>query len=72
MTSASLTGTACTAVPAPNGPALPVAWWARDFAGEPERVGEARHWIADLLPACDPLEDVLLLARELAANAGAP
>jgi hypothetical protein len=28
-----------------------------------------RHWVGDLLPKCDPLADVLLLASELCANA---
>jgi serine/threonine-protein kinase RsbW len=52
-----------------RGPAPPVAWWARDFPGTADQVGEARHWIADLLPDCDPREDVLLLASELSSNA---
>jgi len=55
--------------PAYRGPAPPAAWWARDFAGDAGQVGEAWHWIADLLPECDPLADVLLLASELCANA---
>lgn len=46
-----------------------VAWWTRDFAGDSGQVREARHWIEDLLPACDPLADLLLLASELCANA---
>jgi anti-sigma regulatory factor (Ser/Thr protein kinase) len=50
-------------------PRVATAWWARDFAGEAGQVGEVRHWIADLLPECDPLADVLLLASELCANA---
>ena len=55
--------------PAPRELVLPVLWWSRDFAGTAEQVGEARHWIARLLPECDPLADVLLLAGELCANA---
>jgi serine/threonine-protein kinase RsbW len=45
------------------------AWWARDFPGGAEQVREARHWLGDLLPDCDPLADLLLLASELCANA---
>jgi anti-sigma regulatory factor (Ser/Thr protein kinase) len=44
-------------------------WWARDFAGEAAQAGEVRQWIADLLPECDALADVLLLASELCVNA---
>jgi serine/threonine-protein kinase RsbW len=69
MTSASATGTARNAIPALQGSPPPVAWWGRDFPGGPDQVGEARHWIADLLPDCDPLHDVLLLTSELCANA---
>jgi anti-sigma regulatory factor (Ser/Thr protein kinase) len=46
-----------------------VAWWARDFLGGVDQVGEARHWIGDLLPECDQLADLLLLASELCTNA---
>jgi anti-sigma regulatory factor (Ser/Thr protein kinase) len=46
-----------------------VVWWARDFPGGADQVGEARHWIEDLLPECEPLADVILLASELCANA---
>jgi anti-sigma regulatory factor (Ser/Thr protein kinase) len=44
-------------------------WWSRDFLGNADQVREARHWIADLLPHCNPRADVLLLASELCANA---
>jgi anti-sigma regulatory factor (Ser/Thr protein kinase) len=44
-------------------------WWARDFPGTPDQAGEVRHWIGDLLPDCDPLADLLLVASELCANA---
>jgi anti-sigma regulatory factor (Ser/Thr protein kinase) len=58
------------AISARSGHAGPsVAWWARDFPGDAEQVREARHWIEDLLPECDPLADILLLASELCANA---
>ena len=46
-------------------------WWSRDFPGEPAQVGRARAWVADLLPACAPLDDLLLFASELATNATA-
>lgn len=52
-----------------QGHAQPVLWWARDFPGGTDQPGHARHWIADLLPECDPLDDLLLLASELCANA---
>jgi serine/threonine-protein kinase RsbW len=51
------------------GPVPPVLWWARDFPGDTEQVPEARHWLEDLLPECDPLADILLLASELCTNA---
>jgi anti-sigma regulatory factor (Ser/Thr protein kinase) len=47
----------------------PVLWWARDFPGGQDQVRQARHWIEDLLPQCDPLADIALLASELCANA---
>jgi serine/threonine-protein kinase RsbW len=53
----------------PSGHAPPVLWWARDFPGGTDQASQARHWIADLLPECDPLADLLLLAGELCANA---
>jgi anti-sigma regulatory factor (Ser/Thr protein kinase) len=54
----------------PAGSAIsPVAWWSRDFPGQAAQVREARHWIEDLLPECGPLQDFLLLASELCANA---
>jgi anti-sigma regulatory factor (Ser/Thr protein kinase) len=43
-------------------------WWSRDFPGEASQVGQARSWVAALLPACAPLDDLLLFASELAAN----
>jgi serine/threonine-protein kinase RsbW len=42
---------------------------ARDFPGQADQVRAARRWIADLLPECDPLADVLLLVSELCTNA---
>jgi serine/threonine-protein kinase RsbW len=44
-------------------------WWTRDFQGQAGQVREARQWIAELLPECEPLDDVLLLVSELCTNA---
>ena len=49
-------------------PGLPLWWW-RSFPGEPSQVSQARSWIAGLLPACGPLDDLLVVASELATNA---
>jgi anti-sigma regulatory factor (Ser/Thr protein kinase) len=46
-----------------------VIWWTRDFPGDPDQVRAARRWIADLLPDCGPLADVLLVVSELCTNA---
>src|SRR5260370_12069123 len=43
--------------------------WARDFPGEPPQVREVRAWMEGILPACGPLDDLLVIASELAANA---
>jgi len=55
------------ASPSPGSP-LPL-WWSRLFPGEPAQVGKARSWVAELLPACDPLDELLIFASELATNA---
>ena len=55
--------------PAYRRPARPVLWWARDFPGGEDQVRQARHWIEDLLPQCDPLADIVLLASEACTNA---
>ena len=44
-------------------------WWSRSFPGEPPLVSQARSWIAGFLPACAPLDDLLILASELSSNA---
>jgi serine/threonine-protein kinase RsbW len=49
-------------------PPLPL-WWSRAFPGEPPLVRQTRSWIAGLLPACPPLDDLLIVASELATNA---
>jgi hypothetical protein len=54
-----------------SGLELPL-WWSREFAGELPMVGEARSWIAELFPAGESLDDLLMVADELAANARAP
>ncbi len=54
----------CTRLRAPA-----ILRWTRDFRGEADQVRVARRWIADLLPPCDPLADVLLLVSELCTNA---
>ena len=44
-------------------------WWSRELDGEPPLVGRARSWVAELLPACAPLDDLLIFTSELATNA---
>jgi serine/threonine-protein kinase RsbW len=44
-------------------------WWSRQFLGEPLEVSKARSWVAGLLPPCEPLDDLLIFASELATNA---
>jgi serine/threonine-protein kinase RsbW len=44
-----------------------IAW--RDFPGDKEQVGRARGWLEELLPQCEPLEDLTLLVSELCTNA---
>ena len=44
-----------------------VAW--RDFPGDTEQVGRARGWLEELLPQCEPLENLTLLVSELCTNA---
>jgi len=52
---------------------LPPLWWSRQFPGRAEEVRQVRHWIKALLPKYDPerdpLEDLAVIASELAANA---
>jgi anti-sigma regulatory factor (Ser/Thr protein kinase) len=47
----------------------PAYWWSRDFPGEKEQARQVRAWIEGILPACDALEDLVLIASELASNA---
>jgi len=44
-----------------------IAW--RDFPGDTEQVGRARGWLEELLPQCEPLENLTLLVSELCTNA---
>jgi serine/threonine-protein kinase RsbW len=43
-------------------------WW-RSFPGVPASARGVRRWLRELLPECDPLDDLSLVASELAANA---
>lgn len=52
---------------APGSPAL--WWWGREFPGTEDQVSRVRHWVKDLLPACDALDLVLLLTSEVCTNA---
>jgi serine/threonine-protein kinase RsbW len=52
----------------PTASSLPL-WWYRRFPGESLQISSARSWLAGLLPACGPLDDLLLFASELATNA---
>ncbi len=47
----------------------PAYWWSREFAGQRAQVREVRAWVKGLLPACDALEDLTLIATELTTNA---
>jgi anti-sigma regulatory factor (Ser/Thr protein kinase) len=47
----------------------PAYWWSRDFPGEKTQARSVRAWIESFLPACDALDDLVLIASELAANA---
>jgi anti-sigma regulatory factor (Ser/Thr protein kinase) len=47
----------------------PTYWWPRGFPGEKAQVPTMRAWMEGFLPACDALDDLLLIAAELAANA---
>jgi serine/threonine-protein kinase RsbW len=53
----------------PNMPTSPLFWWAREFPGSTDQVGGARGWLEELLPGCEPLDDLSLLVSELCTNA---
>jgi serine/threonine-protein kinase RsbW len=83
MTSTGITGPIQPSAATPGvssagggmGSALPPAasplplWWWSGFPGEAPQVRQARSWIAKLLPACSPLDDLLIFTSELATNA---
>jgi anti-sigma regulatory factor (Ser/Thr protein kinase) len=50
-------------------PMAPVLWWTRDFPGSKDQVSQARGWLEELLPECEQLEVLTLLASELGTNA---
>ena len=43
--------------------------WRKVFRGEERQLSGVRRWLASLLPACPALDDVTLVATELASNA---
>jgi serine/threonine-protein kinase RsbW len=47
----------------------PTYWWSRGFPGEATEVRAVRAWMEGFLPACDALDDLLIIASELATNA---
>src|SRR5258708_30132494 len=47
----------------------PTYWWSRGFPGEATEVRWVRAWIESFLPACGPLDDLVMIASELATNA---
>src|SRR5258707_3448093 len=47
----------------------PPLWWSRRFQGEASQVREVRTWMEGFLPACAPLDDLVMIASELATNA---
>jgi anti-sigma regulatory factor (Ser/Thr protein kinase) len=47
----------------------PTYWWLRDFPGEPMEVRRVRAWMEGFLPACDALDDLVMIASELVTNA---
>jgi serine/threonine-protein kinase RsbW len=60
---------ATTAKAPPDMPVSPLLWWAREFPGSTDQVGRARGWLEELLPGCEPLDDLSLLVSELCTNA---
>jgi serine/threonine-protein kinase RsbW len=62
-------------VPAPAAPATPApaepqpTTWSDTFPATPERVREARQFLAGVLGGCPAADDALLCLSELAANA---
>lgn len=47
---------------------VPAPLWLRSFPGQPSQVREARHWIENILPDCDPREILVQIASEFCSN----
>jgi len=47
----------------------PIYWWSRGFPGEATEVRKVRAWVEGFLPACAALDDLVIIASELATNA---
>src|ERR1700727_1239530 len=43
--------------------------WRAVFRGEEREIGQARRWLAGLLPGCPARDDVITIAVELCTNA---
>ena len=50
-------------------PVAPAMYWRRTFRGRPDQAHEVRAFVATLIPHHPRLDDVLLAAGELVANA---
>lgn len=44
-------------------------WWWQKFPGAFDQVALARRWVKEILPGCDPRDDLVAICSELAANA---
>lgn len=49
--------------------AAPWLWWRREFPGTAEQASAVRRWLRQVLPQCDPCDDLIIIGNELAANA---
>jgi len=49
--------------------APPLQRWSRVFPADVLQVRQARHWIQELFPPCEPLDALLEITSELATNA---
>jgi serine/threonine-protein kinase RsbW len=63
-----MTGQTGTASQVPASDASAVRSW-RVFPGKADQLRVVRRWLTDLLPPCEPLDDVILVASELGSNA---
>lgn len=57
------------AAPRPPVAVAPSLLWLREFPGRQDQAAQARRWMAGFLPPCEPLDSLLLVASEMAANA---